>query len=136
MGHTHTQRLSGVEGFWDTLHVTLPQPNRHTPGPHPACPCPCPCSFPALHNHAQGFDDFEIIDFEKKPPTGKSRFMSTPPPKPSEAAGPVSRASLAARAAAAAAAAAGIAVRSTRDRVTWLLHKVGRVWEGGSRAAE
>jgi hypothetical protein len=53
--------------------------------------------------------------------------MGTPPPKPSETAGPGSRASLAARAAAVAAAAAGVAVRSTRDRVTWLLHKVGGV---------
>jgi hypothetical protein len=89
------------------------------------------------HAHSlqpQGFDDFEIIDFEKKPPTGKSRLMGTPTPKPSDIAGPVSRASLAVRAAAAAAAAAGVAVRNTRDTVTWLLHKV-RPAGGGSETS-
>jgi hypothetical protein len=77
----------------------------------------------------QGIDEIEI-DFEKRPPTGKSRFTPTPAPKQgkagslSAAAAPVSRRSLAARYAAAMAAAAGAAARNTRDTVAGLLRKV------------
>lgn len=76
----------------------------------------------------QGIDEIEF-DFEKRPPTGKSRFTPTPVPRQggkagSAAAAPVSRRNLAARYASAAAAAAGAAVRSTKDSVTGLLRKV------------
>jgi hypothetical protein len=79
----------------------------------------------------QGIDEIEI-DFEKRPPTGKSRFTLTPAPtqgkagSPSAAAAPppVSRRSLASRYAAAAAAAAGAAARSTRDTGSGLWRKV------------